>query len=141
MRLLKTIIFTALITVLVVCGFIYRSAIPHLTVWAQSDIEMSLDDFKAADNGDPTALYKLGDLYFSTQDYKTAANYYKQASDKDFSPAMIKLSKMYKEGIGVPQDRAKANELLVRASTKGNIDALKSLGNEVQDAFESFMGR
>lgn len=135
----KTVILTAIITGSAVFAYIYQAALPHMLPWISSDYVITLDDFKAADAGSPAAITKVGDLYYSVQKYPEAARFYQQAVQKDHADAMVKLSKMYKNGIGVPQDTQRANELLVKASVGGNLDAIKSLGNEVQGVFENLM--
>ncbi|MFT6084759.1 MAG: TPR repeat protein [Alphaproteobacteria bacterium] len=125
---------TIILTILIVLSMIYHTMMPHLTTWIFSDYTVTPQHFQQADVGNPEALTKIGDMYYASQKYTQAVSFYAQASDKDYAPATLKLAAMYKNGIGVPKDEIRANELLLKSSMKGDINALKGLGNNLKDA-------
>ena len=69
---------------------------------------------KAADAGNPTAMYNLGFLYAHNlgvaQDYGKAREWYQKAADAGNPAAMNFLGALYAHGQGVGQDYGKALE-------------------------------
>jgi TPR repeat protein len=80
---------------------------------------------RAADKGNPMALYKLG-IYFETkskitgcQNLSKAVDYFQRAYTIGNTDATYKLASMYLNGYGVSQDLSKAFTLLNEASDMG----------------------
>ena len=82
---------------------------------------------KAAEKGNPDAMYKLAEL--SKDDKVEAFKWYESSAEKGNSDAMYKLAGMYKEGIGIYKDSEKAFEWYLQSAEKGNSDAMYDLGN------------
>lgn len=85
---------------------------------------------RAAKEGDPVALDYISEpwirqapanLLESDEAKKAAANM-KKAADLHYEPAMVHYSVCLRNGIGVKQDEAAANRLLIEACKSGNID-------------------
>jgi uncharacterized protein YdaT len=87
---------------------------------------------KAADGGNPDAMFKLGVIYQNGQgvalDYAKAREWYEKAADRGNADAMANLGWLYANGRGVPQDYAKAREWYEKAADNGNAPAMVSLG-------------
>lgn len=62
-------------------------------------------------------MYAYG--YYVQQDYKKAADWFKQAEDKDFSMSRFNLGICYEKGLGVTQSHKKANRLYQIAAKQG----------------------
>ena len=62
---------------------------------------------KAVNQGDPLALYGMGQCYATgcgtKKDYTIAANYFRRAADKGVRDAALVLAEMYERGLGVEQ--------------------------------------
>lgn len=92
----------------------------------------------SAENGCELAQYDLGrryedgdeyiddDLVFSC-DEKKAAEFYEQATKKDYAPAFHRLASMCFTGKGVRKNLKKGRELLISAANKGDIAAIYTL--------------
>jgi|GEM_PF-5279699 len=128
-------IVTIILTICVVLSMIYRPMVAHLPTWISSDYTVLPQDFQMADKGNPQALTKVGDMYFMAKKYAMALPFYTQAHEKKHAPASLKLAKMYQNGQGTPQDKARANEILLESSLEGNIDAFKNLGENLKSTF------
>jgi len=98
---------------------------------------------KAAKQGNSTAMYHLGVMYYNgtgvEKDAVKAADYFRQnidAPDYGFSftsiigytEALANLGLMYYDGIGVDVDLQKARELLEKAEKRGDGKAMYALG-------------
>lgn len=62
-------------------------------------------------------MYAYG--YYVQQDYKKAADWFKQAADKDFSMSRFNLGICYEKGLGVTKSHKKANKLYQIAAKQG----------------------
>jgi len=111
------------------------------TAWSNSDKEnvpaatppespepINLDDLKArAERGEADAQTKLGRVYAKgqavRQDYKEAANWYRQAAEKGNAEAQTHLGELYEAGRGVPRDEAEAAKWYRRAAEQGDAAA------------------
>lgn len=78
---------------------------------------------RAADAGEPMALYNLGHKYFHgkglPQDYKKAISYYERAAEKGYEVAMSDLGVIYYRGTGVQPDAIKALGYFQNAASRG----------------------
>jgi TPR repeat protein len=87
---------------------------------------------KAADGGNPDAMFKLGVIYQNGQgvalDYAKAREWYEKAADSGNADAMANLGWLYAHGQGVALDSAKAREWYEKAVAKDNAPAMFHLG-------------
>ena len=82
---------------------------------------------KSASNDDPYALYQLGLYYSEANDLAKAIKYYQRAAELNNADALLELSYIYGEGIGVEQDDDKALFFLKKAAESGNQEVLDEL--------------
>lgn len=90
--------------------------------------------FSPETQNDPFLLYCLGRLCWAS-DYqsinrKYAIDFFKQAADFGFAPALISLAYCYKYGRHTKKDELKANGYFRAAAVRGEIDALLDLGDQ-----------
>jgi TPR repeat protein len=87
---------------------------------------------KAAQNGDPDAMFLVASAYEQghsiPQDYTKAVSWYQKAADKGNALAMHHLGYMCQHGLGTPQDYQKAIILYHEAADKGVAYAMHSIG-------------
>jgi acyl carrier protein len=85
-----------------------------------------------AANGDPSAQYGLGVLYYSgdgvPQDYNAAAKWYRKAAEQGDAMAQHNLGSMYIKGKGVPQDSQEAFKWFRLAAEQGEAFSQSNLG-------------
>lgn len=79
---------------------------------------------RAASNGSAVGAYRLGAMYASgdgvPRDSVAAVNWFRQAADADYGPALETLGLAYIEGaLGLAQDQERGLELLRRAAAEG----------------------
>ena len=88
---------------------------------------------QAADQGDASAQYLLGFMYYNgygvPQDYAEAATRYRQAADQGITFAQRSLGDMYFYGNGVPRNYAEAATWYRQAADQGVAFAQRSLGD------------
>ncbi|GAA0532444.1 TPR repeat protein [Rhizomicrobium palustre] len=82
----------------------------------------------AADKGDPGAMMKIGDIYFSGRggipvDQTEAVKWIRMAADRGNGDAMAYLSTLYHDGLGIARDDLKAYEWASKAVDAGNTKA------------------
>jgi TPR repeat protein len=88
---------------------------------------------RAAEAGDAEAMRIVGTMDESGQgiaspDYAEAMRWYINAAEAGNPAALFNQSKLYQDGLGVPQDHAKAIELLEQAAAKGHLMSMTTLG-------------
>lgn len=80
--------------------------------------------FKAAENGDANAQYKLGEYYYNgingSKDSAQAVAWYRKAADQGHAIAQNILALCYANGDGVIKDPAKAAEWFRKAAENGH---------------------
>ena len=85
----------------------------------------------AAEKGDVSAMYELGNVYEGgggvTQDHAQARRWYQKAADAGNAGAMYSLGNLYEEGQGVTQDHAQARRWYQKAADAGNTTAKEAL--------------
>ncbi|KAK3846814.1 MAG: hypothetical protein J3R72DRAFT_471130, partial [Linnemannia gamsii] len=74
---------------------------------------------KAADQGDSTSQYKIGDLYFAAKDYAEAMTWYRKAAEQGHAAAQNNIGHLYQHGLGVSQDYAEAMTWYRKAAEQG----------------------
>ncbi len=88
---------------------------------------------QAAERGDATASYYLGETYFGgngvAKDQGEALKWFKKASDQGFAKAQMELGWLYENGKGVSQDYAEAVKFYQLAAEQGNARAQNNLGH------------
>ncbi len=86
---------------------------------------------KAAEQGDTSAQFSLGMLYYEgrgvSQDYSKAASWYLKAAEQGHQSAQYNLGVMYTIGRSVPQDFKTAYILFSLAANKGDDNAVKAV--------------
>ena len=78
----------------------------------------------AADQGNASAQYRLGLMYYNgrgvPQDYAEAAKWFRLAADQGYAYARYSLGVMYEHGQGVPQDDVQAHMWFNLAAAQGD---------------------
>ncbi|MEM8617134.1 MAG: SEL1-like repeat protein, partial [Pseudomonadota bacterium] len=82
---------------------------------------------RAADEGNPIAQYQWGEARYQAEDYVTAADYIRRASQQGVPAAQYRLAKLHEDGLGVPRDAAEARSWTEKAARGGNIKAMHNL--------------
>ena len=83
---------------------------------------------RAAEAGDVSAMYQVGNMAAQQGANVDAARWFRSASDRGHVKATNALGFLYEEGKGVPQNYAQANNLYLRAMKQGNADAMVNRG-------------
>ena len=88
---------------------------------------------KAAEKGNPTAQYNLGNMYIEgvgglPKDYAEALKLYTKSAEKGYGYAQHNLGIAYKNGQGVTQDYAQAIKWFTKAADQNIAVAQNSLG-------------
>ena len=88
--------------------------------------------------GNAEAQFYVGEIFEKgageSPNYKQAINWYQQAADQDYAPALMGLGHLYEAGLGVPKDLAKAMNLYRRASgLKDNEIGFASVFNQTRE--------
>jgi TPR repeat protein len=85
-----------------------------------------------AKQGNAVAQYFLGFMYLNgdgvTQDYKSAAKWYRLAAEQGYAGAQFSLGYLYEKGQRVPQDYKTAVKWYKLAAEQGNASAQGNLG-------------
>jgi len=86
---------------------------------------------KAAEAGDPVALFEIGARYTEGRgvavDMAEAANWYKLAADRGSAPAQYRLGNLFEKGNGIARDLDKAIVYYEQAAAAGNASAMHNL--------------
>ena len=69
--------------------------------------------------------YEFG--YGVAQDFLAAADWYRQAAERDFAIAQYNLALLYENGRGVPQDLDEARRWYQKAADLGDADSKAAL--------------
>ena len=102
------------------------------TAYHRGDYATALREWQPlAEQGDPSAQYRLGVLYAAgwgvPQDYATAKEWYEKAAAQGNAQAQVNLGVLYLHGRGVPQDIASARQWFEKAAVQGNFEAKGTL--------------
>lgn len=81
---------------------------------------------KAAEKNQPSALYNLAvmEIQGDIQDFRKAADLFRRSMDAGNVEATYALAMLYKDGSGVPQDRAMATQLMHKAADEKLVPAM-----------------
>jgi hypothetical protein len=71
---------------------------------------------KSARQGEPMAMFSLGQMAFEQKDYAEAMVWFRRAADKGHSRSLFWIGKLLWRGAGVPLDKKQAMELFQKAS-------------------------
>jgi TPR repeat protein len=86
---------------------------------------------RAADAGNATAMFMLGNLYHKDKNYGKAIEWYQNAADAGNKDAMYNLGYLYEDryrnGVALDLDYEMAREWYKKAAAAGNTDAKKRL--------------
>ncbi|WP_157017780.1 peptidoglycan-binding protein [Mesorhizobium xinjiangense] len=86
---------------------------------------------KAADGGDPRAIFEIGRRYDDGRglaaDAAKAAMWYERAAEIGLAPAQYRIGNAYEKGLGVERDTEKAKQWYRRAADQGNASAMHNL--------------
>jgi TPR repeat protein len=71
---------------------------------------------KSARQGEPKAMFSLGQMAYDEQNHKDALVWFSRAADKGHARSLFWVGKLYWRGHGVPTDRKQAMRLFQRAA-------------------------
>jgi len=77
---------------------------------------------------DAETLYLQGISFYQQNDFKQAAQKFRQAAELDHASAQFNLAALYRFGSGVPKDLEQAIQWYRKAAEQGYMDAQLSLG-------------
>jgi TPR repeat protein len=80
------------------------------------------------------SLYAMGKKYMKS-DPSLAAKYFKKCSDMNYSPGMVNFSHFLMNGLGVEEDQKTGIELLKKAVSLGDINAIYKLSTYYKSGF------
>jgi TPR repeat protein len=96
---------------------------------------------EAADKGDVEALVALGWMFQEgmgkAQDHPKALDYYLQAADSEYGPAMNQLAIVYRDGKAGDKNPAEASKLFQKAAEGGYAEAQVNFG----ELFDDYTGK
>ena len=87
---------------------------------------------KGEDYDSPVTQNALGELSEAT-DPQRAASYYQKAANRKYPPALYNLSRLYRDGLGVPRSNTLAAEYCQMAATLGLPEAQNAFGIMLQE--------
>lgn len=96
---------------------------------------------KAATSGSASAQFYLAKYHANQNELDKAIDYYQQAAEKNYSPALFRLGLLYETGRGTEKDTAKAVYYYRKASLEGHVFAKKQLGLLLLKGYGSFFDR
>ncbi len=85
------------------------------------------------------AAYFLGWIYFLRNDYAKAHELFSAGAAMDYPPAIYRLARMYRDGLGVEKQPDKARQLFEKASALGNLFAKRGLALQLLSGHFGFM--
>jgi TPR repeat protein len=82
---------------------------------------------KSARQGDPRAMFSLGDICYIEKNYSGAHTWFTRAARAGHKKSLYWLGKLYWKGYGIDQDRKQALALFAQASKAGVQEAKRVL--------------
>lgn len=82
---------------------------------------------KAAEQGDPQAQARLGDMLDKAEENAEAVSWYRKSAEQGHANGEFGLGQMYAKGEGVAQDFEQARLYILRAAEKGHFNAIVQL--------------
>lgn len=86
---------------------------------------------KAAEAKSAEALFYLGKLHLTDNQYADALRYFEDAAKQKYSPAIYRLGRMYELGRGVAVDERKADEYFEQAAQRGHLFAQRAIAGRM----------
>jgi uncharacterized protein len=83
---------------------------------------------KAAEQGHSEAQNSIGSIYQAEHSYQQAMSWYKKAAEKNHPLAINNIAYLYDLGLGVPQDRVRAEGIYLRSANLSWAEAMFNLG-------------
>lgn len=83
---------------------------------------------RAADSGDPQAMFKFGVYFYQNQNASGARKWWLKAAESGLSEAQLALATMYRDGDGGPRDETKASYWFHEAAVQGDARAQNEMG-------------
>ena len=105
----------------------YLLAMNFFDLYSENNKEALFWLERAASNDEPHALYQLGLYYAEKADLAKSIQYYQRAAELNYGDALLELSYIYGEGIGVEQDDDKALFFLKKVAELGSQEAIEEL--------------
>jgi TPR repeat protein len=104
-------------------GWFYRNGIGVV----QDDALASIWWKKSARQGEPRAMFSLGQMAFEKKDYAEALAWLKRASEHGHTRSIYWIGKLYWRGNGVPKDRKVAMRYFSQAAEKKEFEAQRAI--------------
>jgi uncharacterized protein len=82
---------------------------------------------KSARQGNPSAMFSLGQMAYHQRSYRDALTWFKRATDNGHSRSVFWLGKLYWHGRGVPQDKKRAMTMFQQAAAKKVREAQRAM--------------
>jgi TPR repeat protein len=82
---------------------------------------------KSARQGDPRAMFSLGQMAYDERDYVDALVWFRRAADKGHARSLFWIGKLFWRGQGVPEDRKQARVLFQKAGAEKVSEARRVL--------------
>lgn len=103
------------------------------SVAAEQEAPPTSSTLEAANAGDPEAQYRIGRAALLDTSHGKAAgaeavHWLSRAAASGHSGAMLQLGKLYRSGVGVPQNYAYAEKWVRASANAGNTDGMVELG-------------
>jgi TPR repeat protein len=104
-------------------GWFYRNGIG-----VAQDNELALSWWrKSARQGDPRAMFSLGQMAFDERDYTEALAWFTRATDHGHTRSIYWIGKLHWRGHGVPRDRKLAMQFFSQAAVKKELEAQRAI--------------
>ncbi len=104
-------------------GWFYRNGIG-----VPQDNELALSWWKkSARQGDPRAMFSLGQMAFEEKDYGEALVWFTRATEHGHTRSLYWIGKLHWRGLGVPRDRKLAMRLFSNAAAKKELEAQRAI--------------
>ena len=97
-------------------------------VGVEIDIDQAVRWYRrSARQGDPQAMFSLGQIAYSGGDPVAAMTWFERASQKNHARSMYWMAKLFWRGHGVERDRHKAMKLIQGAASRSDPEARRFL--------------
>lgn len=105
------------------------------------DLEKAEHWLKSAiQGGDYVAAFDLGVLYSKKSEYETAFQWFEQAADSGYLPAIYRLAVRLEDGKGVPRDKSAAYALFKQAASQGHLRSQRTYARRLIFGSEGVLG-
>lgn len=104
-------------------GWFYRNGIGA----AQDNELASIWWKKSARQGEPKAMFSLGQMAFEEKEYEGAIAWFTRASGHGHTRSLYWIGKLHWRGCGVPRDRKLAMQYFSKAAEKKEVEAQRAI--------------